>query len=63
MATIAPTDAGYFAGHDSATLRSIVETKTSESLTMWLNGGETVAADAMAIANNAWAELVTRGEA
>jgi hypothetical protein len=60
--TTSPTDPGYFASHDSNTLRSIVKTKTDESLTMWLNGGETVAKDAIAIANNAWAELVLRGE-
>lgn len=57
-----PTDVRYFTGHDSATLRVIVERYTADSLAMWLNGGEEVAKEAIAIANNAWAELVMRGE-
>lgn len=54
--TTCPTDIRYFANHDSDTLRRIVKTKTDESLTMFLNGGEMVAKDALAIANNAWGE-------
>lgn len=60
--TISPTDPGYFADHDADTLRKIVATKTDESLSVFLAGNEALSMEAMAIANNAWAELVERGD-
>lgn len=63
--TTSPTEASFFADHDSDTLRRIVESKTADSLTIALSHGadHPMSRANMQIANAAWGQLVLRGEA
>lgn len=63
-ATISPTDHGYYVDHSVAALKDIVERYTANSLWTADNFGadHPMAVEALAIANTAWAELVSREE-
>ncbi len=54
-----PTDANYFSSHPLTSLQGIVDNYSAQSAAMAASAPE-LAAEAMTIANNAWAELTRR---
>ncbi len=57
--TISPTQPGYFANHEFADLKWVVDHYTANSVATAVSAPE-LSAEAMKIANNAWAEMVSR---
>jgi hypothetical protein len=54
-----PTDSNFFASHTDAALTSIVSRYTAQAAAMVTTAPE-LATEAIALANNAWAEQVRR---
>lgn len=63
--TTCPTEINFFANHSTDSLRSLVETHTTDGRWIAINSGpdHPLAVENLRIANAAWGQLVLRGEA